>query len=338
VWASDVATPTGTFTIEATDPVDGNLANRPHDSLVLKSTGRKGDAVHVTEVTLAATPDPLPALAYAVHTDGEIYILGSKTFSTPSATASANGNFRNLGTLSGSVQSQGCSDVGTITGTSDFSAGTKALPAATVVDNYIALGTVIAPGATIDRKVLAAGKNPWGATNADGVYVVYPAADLTIRNSRIHGTLVVVCGTGYKVRIEQKVIMHPYRSDYPSLIVQGDAEFAFSASASSLTELGIATNLNPAGAPYNGVTDGDMGDSYPSEIQGLVHVTGKAKFNGTSRIRGVLLVGSSAAESVAVEQSADVQYTPTLLTSPPQWYTVDVKMIPTLGTWKQLSP
>lgn len=338
-WVTDFPLASGTVTIEATDPTDANFANRPHDSVVLKATGKKGSAKHVVQVTLNAVPDPLPCLSFALQTGGQLWIKALKTATmAPSASASANGDFFNEGTLAGNVQSQGCSAIGTITGTSNFNAGTKVLPAETVADNYAALGTVIAPGALIDKKVLAAGKNPWGALNADGVYVVQPASgDLTIRNSRLYGTLVVICPAGGKVIIDTKILMQPYRSDYPVLIVKGDAEFKFVASLNSFSELGISTNLNPAGAPYNGVTDSDVSDQYPSEIQGLVHVTGKVRVTGTSRIRGELLVGSTDLLSTSIEETMDIQYTPSLITNPPQWYTIDVKMMPQTGSWKQLT-
>src|SRR6185369_2208038 len=54
IWASNQTIGNGTFTLEATDPIDGNILNRPHDPLVLKATAHKGSATQILQVTLAA--------------------------------------------------------------------------------------------------------------------------------------------------------------------------------------------------------------------------------------------------------------------------------------------
>ena len=78
-WASGQPIGSGTFTLEVSDPVDGNLANRPHDPVVFKATGVKGQARQVVQVTLTANPVPLPALQYALVSSGRFTFSGLRS-------------------------------------------------------------------------------------------------------------------------------------------------------------------------------------------------------------------------------------------------------------------
>jgi hypothetical protein len=227
--------------------------------------------------------------------------------------------------------------LGTITGTVTQLAPAKAFPATDVPDRYAALATTISGTANFDKQVLSAGYNPWGLNNIDGVYVIRPTADFTLKNCRIHGTLVVVMPAGSKLIIDNNVFLHPYRPDYPTLIVVGEADFKYQSGTATLQESAMGFNYNPTGAPYNGQTDGSMDDSYPSEIQGLVHVTGKITWRSTARVRGLVLCERTGFEVVKIEDSPVVTYEPSLFTNAPQWYTTDVKMVPQAGTWRQLA-
>jgi hypothetical protein len=336
-WATNQPIGWGTFSLVVTDPLDGNLGNRPHDAVRLTATGIRGNARHVLEVTLQASPVPLPALHYALHTAGQLHIEPGNSLTANAAIVSTNSSLRNEGTITGSVEADSAWAVGVVTGTLALGAGSKALPSSGVADKYAALGTEIPASSTLQLAVLAPGYNPWGTPNPDGVYVIRPGGDLTIRNLRIHGTLVVILPYGSKVTVEESVLIHASRPDYPALIVRGDAVFQYDSTSASLSESLLATNFNPVGAAYNGQENLNTSDTYPSEIQGLVHVTDSVVLDRSALIRGALLGGSTNwFDAVDCRDANVIVYDPNLYAHPPQWYTTEVRMAPQLGSWKQL--
>ena len=334
-WITQQAFGDGTFSLEVTDPVDGNLANRPHDPVVFKATGIKGQARQMIQVTLSANPVPLPALQYALHTGGELHVKSAKTLTATSATVSTNGALKNEGTVAGNVEAASASQTGTVTGSLILGAATKTFPDSSVRDLYANLGTLIAPGNTIEKQVLSPGRNPWGTTNPDGVYVIRTNSDLTIKNTRIYGTLVVIC-PGNTVTFTGAVLIQPVRTDYPTLIVHGNANFLYSSDGATLSEPTTGVNFNPSDTPYEDQSDADTADVYPSEIQGLVHVTGTTTIKNTALIRGLLLCESSLSSDAVVSEDCQIVYDSSLYSSPPQGYTTEVKMIPQSGSWKQM--
>jgi hypothetical protein len=184
--------------------------------------------------------------------------------------------------------------------------------------------------------VLGPGLNPYGTANSDGVYVWKSTNDVTLKNCRIYGTLVVVC-PGKKLVVDGSVLLQPISNDFPALIVDGDIEFRFS-SATALSEATVGINLNPAGAPYQGQTDTDKTDTYPSEIQGLVHCTGDINWTSDNIIRGaVISEGTDSSDAFKIDTAkATIVYDGTIYNSPPQFYTSQVKMIPQANSYKQV--
>jgi hypothetical protein len=335
VWAADQPVGSGSFTLEVTDPIDGNLANRPHDPVVMKATAVKGQTRQVLQVMLAADPTPLPALAYPLHAGGQLHVDSGGRLTVKVATVSTNGDLRNEGTITGNVEAAAASSRGKVNGLVKLGVSPKAFPASGVVEMYAALGTSISPGNTIDRRVLGPGCNPWGAANADGVYVIRTGSDLTIRNTRIYGTLVVIC-PARSVTVEGNVLLQPARSDYPALIVQGNLVLGYTSANSSLSETVQGVNYNPSGAAYQGAADADMLDQYPSEIQGLAHVTGTLDVQTDALVRGAVLCESAvAADAVRWRANAEIVHDPNLYLNPPQGYTTQVKMVPQPGSWQQ---
>jgi hypothetical protein len=337
VWASNQPIGSGTFTLEVTDPVDANLANRPHDPVIMKATAVKGLARQVIQVTLTANPTPLPALACALHTGGQLHVNSGKQLSAGRARLSTNGSLRNDGTITGSVEAGSATAVGVINGTLTLGGPAKAFPDPSVINLYVNLGTEITVPATIDKQVLAPGYNSLGGpTNAEGVYVIRSTTSVTIKNTRVNGTLVILC-PGKKVIVDNQVLLQPSRPDYPALIVQGDLALQYTTSATPLSEPSQGYNYNPPAAPYQGSGDSDKLDQYPSEIQGMVHVTGTLEVDKNALVRGSVICESTAlADAVVCKDNNTIVYTPSLLTNPPQGYTTGVKMQPQSGTWKQL--
>lgn len=336
VWLNNQVFDGGTITVSGTDPVDGNLSNRPYDKLVIRSEGRRGAARQIEEVTMVAQGTALDALSLAVHTAGELHVNSGATLTVQGAAASTNGTFRSTGTVAGAVKCLVSVLPGTVTGGLTIVTLPTAMPGSGVEAMYVGLGTAISPSAGLmDKVVLTPTLNPWGAGNADGVYVITTSQDLMIKRTRINGTLVVVA-PGRTVTIDQGVLIQPARSDYPALIVDGNLVLQ-SDSTAGLSESSAGVNFNPAGAPYQGATDSDMTDTYPCEIGGLVHVKGTVTLDQNSLVRGMIICESGAlADAVYVRGNASVVYTASLATSPPMGYTKSVTMAVEAGSYKQV--
>jgi hypothetical protein len=110
-----------------------------------------------------------------------------------------------------------------------------------------------------------------------------------------------------------------------------------SIASGTLSEAAEGTNFNPSGVPYLGGTDSDTSDSYPSEIDGLVHVKGTLVMDQGSLVRGAIICESAAGtNAVDIKSNVSVVYDPTLYASPPMGYTKSVTMSLQPGSWKQV--
>jgi hypothetical protein len=235
-----------------------------------------------------------------------------------------------MGSIVGDLDTYQLSNWGTITGTAQTGVAAKELPDSSVFDTYAARATVIAHPGTILKQALGPGRNPWGAANAAGVYYIsIGATDLTIKASRIEGTLVVLCGTG-KVILDSAVFLHNFRSDYPVLIVKGTLRLNYDSANSSLSEATWLANYNPTGVAYQSVTDTDQTDTYPNEVQGLVHVIGNLEATSTSRVRGVVITEGTA----QFGNNNEFIHDPAIAASPPDGY-ASWDMQEVSGSWTQ---
>jgi hypothetical protein len=180
--------------------------------------------------------------------------------------------------------------------------------------------------------VLAPGYNPGGTPNPDGVYVIRPVDNLTIRNTRVNGTLIILAH-GKTVTIDGPVLFQNTRADYPALIIDANLVIQFTRSTTGLSESTTGVNFNPPGAPYQGVADGDLSDTYPAEMDGLVHVAGSLTVSKPFLVRGAVIAEGSGGDAVRMDLgSMQVIYDSTLYSSPPQFYSTSVPMVPQTGS------
>lgn len=326
----------GTISYKLIDEEDGNLADSPGDPVRVMGIGRVGRAAQAYSVLLAGTA-PLEALGTCIHSSGQLHIKSGKELTVADAPASTNANFRNDGVLYGGIDAATQSGGGSVTGEVTIPAPAKALPATTVFGQYVARATAITYAGNFDRHVLTPTLNEYGGgLDPEGIYYVNTKSqDLTIKNSRIHGTL-VLDATGKKVTVDGCVLLHNYRPERPVLIVKGDLELIYDSTSSGetvfLDEASCGHNFNPPGAAYDGQADDDLADRYPSEIRGLVHCTGNVTFKDTARVRGVILCEGA----VTVDGYASVIHDPLIPRYPPPGYATcggDMAIIP--GSWRR---
>ena len=315
-WLSNQPLGSGSFSLEGIDPRDSHLADSLYDPVILTGSGTKGTAVHKTQITLVPAMKPLEVLDTCIHASNQIIVDAGKQITVVGAPISTNGLLNNDGVIDGDAEAVEVGSSGTITGTLTVPADTKQLPDTEVISKYIDKATVVPYSSTVDEEVLTPWYNPWGSANSDGVYYINAdGQDLTIKNTRIYGTLVV--RTGNKtLTLDEAVFMQSYRPFYPALIVDGKVKIKYKSGEYTLSENSCDTNFNPSGAPYLGQTDADTLDEYPNEIQGLVHVTGELVLEQTALIRGAVI----CEDKVKCHERNVIIHDPALYASPPEGY------------------
>lgn len=322
-----------TISLTGTDALDSDLNNNDTDPLTLTGIGTKNGMTHTAQVTLVPVIDPIDALGSVAHTGDRVYIGGGNKLTVLNAPISANDNLENYGTLDGDVEYKRLTSTGTVTGTVTSGIDPKRMPDTDVLSQYQSLATPITLTSSFSKKILSPNNNPWGATNSDGVYYIDTGgADLTIKDSRIVGTLVINADLTKNVILDNTVFMEPARSDYPVLIVNGDIEFKLKGSSLTLSESDHSTNYNPAGAPYQGITDSDTNDEYPNEIRGLIYCTDDLIFFETARVKGVLI----AKDDILIYGTAIAIYDDTYYNAPPDGFSYVSRMQVSPGSYQRV--
>lgn len=262
----------GSFGVYAGDPADADLDNNLTDPVTLQAFGWGVNTRQIVKVTLDPDWTPMSCLTMALCAGGSIGLNTGSTLRCISSIGSNELVVANSATVNPNVYA-----VGTMTGSTYNGSRTTITTAFEMpsdpASHYTPFGTSIPvasiSGRRIDKQVMSPARNPYGSTNAQGIYIIECGGnDLRIRDSRIVGTLVVLDSSG--VIIEGSVFMEPAVAGYPVLITNND--LTFSGVATDLTETSAGVNFNPASTPYKGQSDSDTSDSYPSILAGLVYV------------------------------------------------------------------
>lgn len=331
-WRLNESAGDGAITLSAADPFDGVLSDAKWESVVFTATGAVRDARYMIEATTLAEPRPLPLLNTCLHAGGKVTAGLLKSVTASGAPISMNSSVNGPGTFTGTVHAASTGIAPIIIGTSVIPSAAKEMPDAGVFNMYKGLATTITGITTIDGQVLTATNNPWGSPNPDGVYFIDTGgSDLTIKQSRIQATLVIKCGTGRKVLLDDALLLQGHRPDYPTLLVDGILEIGLNSTTTTLNEANYSINFNPANSPYAQVTDADISDSYPNEVQGLIHATGLLTLSRTSIIRGVLITNGN----VSVTGTPQLFHNATLYSRPPLGY-VTYAMQLASGSWRRV--
>ena len=307
----------GTFQWSLADESDGDLTDEDSDPVVLSASATVNRASYSLRVDLAMVGGGLEALGMCLAAKGKVEVKDDEATFTGAPLSSNNKvDIEDDATIYGDVHADRVMGDGEVVGTVVTPSPPKDMPSSGVFDSYVAKATAISGIDKIEEKLLSPSSNPWGATNPDGVYYINTnGKDLTIKNARIYGTLVVKV-SGKTVKIEDVVFLKNYRSDYPCLIVDGKVELLYKSATEVLDESDCDTNFNPPGTPYNGQTDSDKSDTYPNEIQGLVHVTGSLLIKETARVRGVVICENQ----VTFEGYNEIIHDPSIPANPPEGY------------------
>ncbi|MBM4025372.1 MAG: hypothetical protein FJ280_08185, partial [Planctomycetes bacterium] len=192
VWLADKPLGAGRLTLAGTDPVDGVLSDSAYDPLVLTGTGSRGIARHKVQVTLTPVIKPLAVLETCLCASGLLRIETDKRLTAVGAPVATNSQLDNRGTLDGRAEAQSLAGTGTFTVTPTVPGPVRPMPPAGVFPDYIRRATAVPYAALIERVVLGPGCNTLGTPDPNGLYLIdTEGQDLTIRNSRIYGTLII---------------------------------------------------------------------------------------------------------------------------------------------------
>ncbi|MBX3390032.1 MAG: hypothetical protein KF691_11345 [Phycisphaeraceae bacterium] len=337
-WNSGQSLQDSTFDVSVSNP-SGPLNNSELDSVVVLGDASVGRARQRLSVQLDAKTVPLDCLAVPLTVGGAITATSS-TINPSGATIATNVSITSvLATIRPNVEAT-VSIIGTgFYGTTKSGVAARTLPKSSVFDSYVAAGTPIPIGSlpvvslkpTLQKVVLSPASNPYGATNANGIYVIdCQGQSLIITNCRIAGTLVLL-NPGLSTAVTGGVRWAPAVSNYPCLLVNGS--IALQMTSANLSESSLNANFNPPGTPYvypTGSTDTDTSDSYPSSITGLIYASGNVTTSNAPTVSVLVVKGT-----LSVGGTLTLSYSSTPYTSPPPgFYTVS--MTPSQGSWKQI--
>lgn len=338
VWVENRAIGTGTYTLEGADPNDGELGNSIFHPLVLTGTGLSGAARHKTQVRLEPVTAPLGCLEVALHAGTD---LNFNTITLRSnQTISANNMIDSINsTIVSNVEAAKAINGTDYTGTTTAGIDPRSMPSGAVFDYYLLHGTPISvlslPTSNLKVRianiVLSPASNPFGPeTNPLGIYVIdCQGREIEIRFSRIVGTLVLLNpGSGSNIRLS--VNWESAVENYPALLVSGAMTIGLDAADLSESTLGV--NFNPPGTPDEDKEDTVLDDTYPSEIKGLVYVSGNLEASGSNQFKGAVVVG----ESLNATGTMDLSYRSDYFDNPPPGFIEVPKMRIVAGSWKQI--
>ena len=342
MWRSNQPLGRGALYLSVIDPLDGNLEDDTSEDVLLTGIGLVGTARYKLSVEFEPKDPPgMDCLESAVHTNVLLSVNSTVNVDAP---ISSNGTVQVglTGILNGNAEAVAAVVVlGVHNGAATNGIEAKETPAATVFDYYIAQALPLAVSALplnltrreIRNVVISPGSNPYGGlTHPQGLYLLDCAGTpIVIKNSRIHGTLVIL-DPGVGSSIQGNVLWERYNAQLPALLVRGSIDFAWSG---SLTESNApATNFNPAGSPYSGVTDTDTTDTYPGKIKGLIFVSSVLTISNIETIDGVVV---TAGLSLGINQKLTVTHDPSIILAPPPGFERSKRtMGPVAGSWRQI--
>jgi hypothetical protein len=335
-WFSVASSSGGAIALEVVNP-NGLLNNSPLDPIVMTGIGTLNGATQKTRLTLQAEKTALTCLKQLVVCAGGNISFNDATIRSFSHTIAANGNITAAsGNIFSNLQASGTITGTTYSGTTESGVVPRELPAASVFASYLAEGSAIditllpyISGARyLDNQLISPSSNPYGPTNANGVYIIdCGGRDLVIQNSRIVGTLVILNQGGSSI-VRYSVNWSPAVANYPCLLAQGYMPISIYSQVLSET----TRNLNPSGSPHpypGGTTNTDTADFYASRIEGLIYISGNAQISNNSTL-GPVVVGGN----LVTWNTVNFLPSATLYDTPPPGFE-SIRMRATAGGWRR---
>lgn len=289
----------GTFRWTAVDETgDNDITNNDTDPVRVSAIASVRTTSYTLSVIYAPGPSdsPVDSLQSLMHADGDVTINGTVN---GTGLMSANGNITaNAARVYLDVAAAGIVSGGAYLGDDTDGEVSREVPASSVFDYYLRNGTTIDigdlyswGGYEIDDVVLSPGTNPYGPENELGIYVIdCEGRDLTITDSRIVGTIVLL-NPGSASVVLGEIVAEPAAPNFPVFLIDGSMRFDFDSTA-PLAEA-YWRNYNPASTPYQGLSDSDTSDEFPTQIKGLIYVSGNVTLDSQPTFFGSIIAGGN---------------------------------------------
>lgn len=333
VWVTGHALGRGKIEVRITDP-DGSLNDNSYDEVTITGVGTVGRARQMFTATIEPEPTPIDSLACALASAGAIG-FGSGSSTTANAKVSTNSSATaTLASIQAPVEAAGLVAGFTFWQSTRSGVAAKTIPdASSVTEAYAAIATPIAiadiPGKEIKKVAMGPGLNPYGATNARGIYLIdCKGSGVKLSECRIVGTLIFK-NVGSDIELDKQVVMESYEPGMPVLIT--DRDLKVNTDAGSLSEGTVGVNFNPKGLGDGLDTDADMLDTYPAVLGGLVYIGRNLDVSGPLSVEGTVIVRGS----VAIGSSLVIQHDPNVLLDPPPGFWGVPIMRLQHGSWRR---
>jgi hypothetical protein len=326
------------------DPNGDVGAGRLRDVTVI-GIARRGSSSYAAQVNVTPAGPAVTCLNHGIAINSSV-LLSYRTawMSTRSSFISGNLALDWEASISGTTQATGTISGAFLNGPASSGLGPISYGNISSLDRYIDEATDInitsLPLVWGYRKLsnclLSPNHNPFdGQLNAKGVYRINCNwENLDIENCRIVGTLILE-NLGGDSKIMRNVYAQPAIENYPCFYIDGDINIDTRWGNFSESTLGI--NLNPEGAPYQGLANTTQDDIYPCRIDGLFYCRGRAYFLYLSEldIDGVFVADSSNTGESQI--SLRVNYDSRIAANPPPGFREDTIMRPIQGTYRRIA-
>jgi Tfp pilus assembly protein PilX len=189
----------------------------------------------------------------------------------------------------------------------------------------------------MDRVLLSPTSNPYGSTNAQGIYILNcQNQNVTIGPCRIVGTLVLL-NAGSNTTIQGPIIWEPAVPGYPAFLTASPLTISVNSSV-GLSEATLGVNFNPPGTPYpfvGGNTNATASDGYPSIINGLIYCGGDLTVSSSPTINGCIISAGSIQLNSA---SLNLTYGNASYAYPPPGFSTTLPALyPVPGSWERVT-
>lgn len=344
-WVTGQPLGAGTFTVEVVSPM-GDLDRSETDPVVVTATGAVGDAVQKLRVELEAKVTQATALQSAIAAASTITLNSGSTMSAPGLWLSTNaGITATSATINADAEAVLTCAGSTYNGRLCNGAPARVFPSTDAFAYYLREGTAIPVGSLplntgiryLQRVLLSPGSNPYGAANPEGIYIIdCNNENLIIQNLRVVGTLVIL-NPGAASTLQGSVNFEPAVAGLPCIMVRG--VLAMRPVSTLLAENASPTvNFNPSHTPYPYLTtpnssNTNMTDTYPSQISGLVYITGNVILANAPVVDRLIVGGTLTVNANAVVTASG--RTDHFTNPPPGFSTVEMNVRE--GSWARVA-
>lgn len=186
---------------------------------------------------------------------------------------------------------------------------------------------------SIESIALTPSHNPYGSTNAQGIYIIdCGGADVLIRSARIEGT-VLLRNPGKLSGVYGPVAWRTLVGGQPALM--SDYSLVIAMTDRALNESELNVNFNPPSAPWpqvGGVSNTTNNDCYGSQISGLIYAAKDIDINGVLNLRGSCIADNKLKAEGAVVR---VNYDAAAAMNPPPGFDLGSRPLSFVsGSWR----